>query len=77
ELPDQKKARFVADFGLSAYDASVLVAERESAVFYETVLDKLANRARDCKMAANWVINELFGRLNKEGRNITDSPVNA
>lgn len=77
ELPDQKKTRFVADFGLSAYDASVLVAERESAVFYETVLDKLANRARDGKMAANWVINELFGRLNKEGRDITASPVNA
>jgi aspartyl-tRNA(Asn)/glutamyl-tRNA(Gln) amidotransferase subunit B len=54
----------------------VLVAERESAVFYETVLDRLANRARDGKMAANWVINELFGRLNKEGRDITDSPVN-
>ncbi|MDF0516581.1 Asp-tRNA(Asn)/Glu-tRNA(Gln) amidotransferase subunit GatB [Bradyrhizobium yuanmingense] len=77
ELPDQKKARFVADFGLSAYDASVLVAERESALFYETVLDKLASRARDGKMAANWVINELFGRLNKEGRDITASPVNA
>lgn len=77
ELPDQKKARFVADFGLSAYDASVLVAERESAVFYETVLERLANRARDGKMAANWVINELFGRLNKEGRAITDSPVDA
>lgn len=77
ELPDQKKTRFVADLGLSAYDASVLVAERESAVFYETVLDKLANRARDGKMAANWVINELFGRLNKEGRDITDSPVGA
>jgi aspartyl-tRNA(Asn)/glutamyl-tRNA(Gln) amidotransferase subunit B len=77
ELPDQKKARFVADLGLSAYDASVLVAERESAVFYETVLDKLGNRVRDGKMAANWVINELFGRLNKEGRDITDSPVSA
>ncbi|GMP00597.1 Asp-tRNA(Asn)/Glu-tRNA(Gln) amidotransferase subunit GatB [Bradyrhizobium sp. TM239] len=77
ELPDQKKARFVADLGLSAYDASVLVAERESAVFYETVLDKLGNRARDGKMAANWVINELFGRLNKEGRDITGSPVSA
>ncbi|MGY4602247.1 aspartyl-tRNA(Asn)/glutamyl-tRNA(Gln) amidotransferase subunit B [Bradyrhizobium sp. USDA 4474] len=75
ELPDQKKARFVADFGLSGYDAGVLVAERESAVFYETVLDRLANRARDGKMATNWVINELFGRLNKEGRDITDSPV--
>ena len=77
ELPDQKKARFVADFGLSAYDASVLVAERESALFYETVLDRLADRTRDGKMAANWVINELFGRLNKEGRDITGSPVNA
>ncbi|MGL9617169.1 Asp-tRNA(Asn)/Glu-tRNA(Gln) amidotransferase subunit GatB [Bradyrhizobium sp. U531] len=77
ELPDQKKTRFVADFGLSAYDASVLVAERESALFYETVLDKLGNRARDGKMAANWVINELFGRLNKEGRDITGSPVSA
>ncbi|MET4067461.1 aspartyl-tRNA(Asn)/glutamyl-tRNA(Gln) amidotransferase subunit B [Bradyrhizobium sp. S3.2.6] len=77
ELPDQKKTRFVADLGLSAYDASVLVAERESAVFYETVLDRLANRARDGKMAANWVINELFGRLNKEGRDITGAPVNA
>jgi len=77
ELPDQKKTRFVADLGLSAYDASVLVAERESAVFYETVLDKLGNRARDGKMAANWVINELFGRLNKEGRDITGSPVSA
>lgn len=77
ELPDQKKTRFVADLGLSAYDASVLVAERESAVFYETVLDRLANRARDGKMAANWVINELFGRLNKEGQDITGSPVGA
>lgn len=77
ELPDQKKTRFVADFGLSAYDASVLVAERESAVFYETVLDRLANRARDGKVAANWVINELFGRLNKEGRDITGSPVSS
>jgi aspartyl-tRNA(Asn)/glutamyl-tRNA(Gln) amidotransferase subunit B len=77
ELPDQKKARFIADFGLSAYDASVLVAERESADFYETVLSKLANRSRDGKLAANWVINELFGRLNKEGRDIAGSPVSA
>lgn len=77
ELPDQKKTRFVADFGLSAYDASVLVAERESAVFYETALDRLANRTRDGKMAANWVINELFGRLNKEGRDIAGSPVSS
>ncbi len=75
ELPDQKKARFIADFGLSPYDASVLVAERESADFYETVLAGLADKARDGKLAANWVINELFGRLNKEGRDITGSPV--
>src|SRR6266403_251603 len=77
ELPDQKKARFIADFGLSAYDASVLVAERESADFYETVLATLADAARDGKLSANWVINELFGRLNKEGREITGSPVSA
>jgi aspartyl-tRNA(Asn)/glutamyl-tRNA(Gln) amidotransferase subunit B len=77
ELPDQKRNRFVADFGLSSYDASVLVAERESADFYESVLSDLADRARDGKVAANWVINELFGRLNKEGRGIGDSPVSA
>jgi aspartyl-tRNA(Asn)/glutamyl-tRNA(Gln) amidotransferase subunit B len=77
ELPDQKKARFIADFALSPYDASVLVAERESADFYETVLSGLANRARDGKLAANWVINELFGRLNKEGHGISASPVSA
>ncbi|WP_029585412.1 Asp-tRNA(Asn)/Glu-tRNA(Gln) amidotransferase subunit GatB [Bradyrhizobium sp. URHD0069] len=77
ELPDQKKARFIADFGLSPYDASVLVAERESADFYETVLAKLADKVRDGKLAANWVINELFGRVNKEGRDISASPVSA
>jgi aspartyl-tRNA(Asn)/glutamyl-tRNA(Gln) amidotransferase subunit B len=77
ELPDQKKARFIADFSLSPYDASVLVAERESAEFYETVLAKLKNRGRDGKLGANWVINELFGRLNKEGRDIASSPVSA
>ena len=77
ELPDQKKARFIAEFGLSPYDASVLVAERESANFYEAVLAQLANRTRDGKLSANWVINELFGRLNKEGRDIAASPVSA
>ncbi|MDE2603376.1 MAG: Asp-tRNA(Asn)/Glu-tRNA(Gln) amidotransferase subunit GatB [Bradyrhizobium sp.] len=77
ELPDQKKARFIAEFGLSLYDASVLVAERESAEFYESVLAGLGNRVRDGKLAANWVINELFGRLNKEGRDIIASPVSA
>jgi aspartyl-tRNA(Asn)/glutamyl-tRNA(Gln) amidotransferase subunit B len=77
ELPDQKKARFIAEFGLSPYDASVLVAERVSADFYEATLAQLANRTRDGKLAANWVINELFGRLNKEGRDIKASPVSA
>ena len=77
ELPDQKKARFIADFGLSPYDAGVLVAERESADFFETVLATLKDKARDGKLAANWVINELFGRLNKEGRDIATSPVSA
>jgi aspartyl-tRNA(Asn)/glutamyl-tRNA(Gln) amidotransferase subunit B len=77
ELPDAKRSRFVADFGLSAYDAGVLVAERESADFYESVLSGISDRARDAKVAANWVINELFGRLNKEGLAIADSPVSA
>ena len=55
----------------------MLVAERESADFFETVLAGLADKSRDGKLAANWVINELFGRLNKEGRDITASPVSA
>src|SRR6201995_4553825 len=77
ELPDQKRGRFVADFGLSSYDAGVLVAERKSADFYESVLSGLADRARDGKVAANWVINGLFGSLNKGGRGIAGSPVSA
>jgi aspartyl-tRNA(Asn)/glutamyl-tRNA(Gln) amidotransferase subunit B len=77
ELPDQKKARFIAEFALSSYDAGVLVAERESADFFETVLAGLANKARDGKLAANWVINELFGQLNKEGLAMSASPVSA
>lgn len=72
ELPDEKKARFIAQYGLSSYDASVLIAERESADFYEEVA-----KGRDGKAAANWVINELFGRLNKEGLAISASPVSA
>ncbi|MCO5131294.1 MAG: Asp-tRNA(Asn)/Glu-tRNA(Gln) amidotransferase subunit GatB [Xanthobacteraceae bacterium] len=77
ELPDQKKARFIGDFALSPYDAAVLVSERESAEFYEAVLAALADKARDGKLAANWVINELFGRLNKEGKDIAASPVSS
>ena len=72
ELPDDKKARFVAEYGLSAYDATVLVAERVRADYYEQVAD-----GRDPKMAANWVITELFGALNKAGKDIGDSPVTA
>jgi aspartyl-tRNA(Asn)/glutamyl-tRNA(Gln) amidotransferase subunit B len=77
ELPDRKKARFIADFSLSPYDAGVLVTERESADFFEAVLAGLADQASSGKLAANWVINELFGRLNKEGRDIASSPVSA
>ncbi|MGN6410425.1 MAG: Asp-tRNA(Asn)/Glu-tRNA(Gln) amidotransferase subunit GatB [Nitrobacter sp.] len=77
ELPDQKKTRFIGDFGLTPYDAAVLVGEHESANFYEAVLAGLANARRDGKLAANWVINELFGRLNKESRSIGESPVSA
>ena len=72
ELPDEKKERFIAQYGLSVYDAGVLIAERESADFFERVAT-----GRDGKAAANWVINELFGRLNKEGLGITESPVSA
>ena len=70
ELPDEKKARFVNDFSLSEYDASVLTAELDAAHYFEAVA-----KGRDGKMAANWVINELFGRLKKDDRDITDSPV--
>ena len=70
ELPDQKKARFMDDFGLSEYDANVLTAELDAAGYFEEVA-----AGRDGKMAANWVINELFGRLKKDDRDITDSPV--
>lgn len=72
ELPDEKRARFIADYGLPSYDAGVLVMEREAADYFESVA-----KGRDAKMAANWVINELFGRLNKEGKTITTSPVSA
>ena len=70
ELPDAKKARFVLDYGMTEYDAGVLTAEVASADFYEAVA-----AGRDGKQAANWVINELFGRLNKEGRGIETSPI--
>jgi aspartyl-tRNA(Asn)/glutamyl-tRNA(Gln) amidotransferase subunit B len=71
ELPDEKKARFVKDLGLSEYDASVLTAEVADAEYFEAVVAV----AEDGKLAANWVINELFGRLKKEGHEIGQSPV--
>ena len=72
ELPDQKKHRFMDSYGLSAYDASVLIAERARADYYETVA-----KGRDAKLAANWVLNELLGILNKDGKTISESPVTA
>jgi aspartyl-tRNA(Asn)/glutamyl-tRNA(Gln) amidotransferase subunit B len=72
ELPDDKKARFIEKFGLTAYDAGVLVAEQENAEYFETVA-----KGRDAKQAANWVITNLFGVLNKKGVAISESPVSA
>ena len=72
ELPDTRKARYIADFKLTPYDAGVLVAEQETALFYETVA-----KGRDPKLAANWVTTELFGVLNRENKAIQDSPVTA
>jgi aspartyl-tRNA(Asn)/glutamyl-tRNA(Gln) amidotransferase subunit B len=72
ELPDEKKVRFVSQYGLSPYDSGVLVLERASADYFEE-----AAKGRDAKLVANWVINELFGRLNKEGKGIELSPVSA
>ena len=72
ELPDAKKARFMRDYGLSAYDAGVLVAEQATADFYEAVA-----KGRDAKIAANWVTGDLFAVLNRAGRTIADSPVSA
>jgi aspartyl-tRNA(Asn)/glutamyl-tRNA(Gln) amidotransferase subunit B len=72
ELPDAKKGRFVSEYGLSADDASVLVAEKETALFFERVA-----RGRDPKAAANWVMGDLFGALNRMGISVEQSPVSA
>ncbi|MEM8871653.1 MAG: Asp-tRNA(Asn)/Glu-tRNA(Gln) amidotransferase subunit GatB [Pseudomonadota bacterium] len=72
ELPDEKKARFVDAYGMTEYDAGVLTAETANASFFEEVAE-----GRDGKQAANWVINELFGRLNRQGLTIEASPVSA
>ncbi len=72
ELPDQKRARFESEYGLSRYDAGVLTADAEKAAFFEAVA-----KGRDPKLAANWVTQELFGFLNKEGLDLAASPVSA
>ncbi len=72
ELPDAKAERFQRDYQLSAYDARVLVAERATADYFEAVA-----RGRDAKLAANWVMGELFAALNRTGRTIETSPVSA
>ncbi len=72
ELPDAKRARFVAEHGLSAYDAAVLVADQETAAFFEAVA-----AGRDAKLAANWMMGDFFAALNRTGRSIADSPVSA
>jgi aspartyl-tRNA(Asn)/glutamyl-tRNA(Gln) amidotransferase subunit B len=72
ELPDEKKVRFVKDFGLPVYDAGVLVADRDTGAFFETVA-----AGRDAKLAANWVIGDYFGALNKSGDDLESAPVDA
>ena len=77
ELPDEKKLRFINHYGLSVYDATVLIAERERADFYERVVGGGPDGSRDPKVCANWVITELFGALNKGGHDIDESPITA
>ncbi len=71
ELPDAKKARFMGDYGLTEYDASVLTADTTSAAYFEQVVAA----SDDGKLAANWVINELFGRLKADEKDISDAPL--
>ena len=68
ELPDARKNRYIGDYGLSPYDAGVLIAEKETAEFFETVA-----KGRDAKQAANWVTGDFFGMLNRRG--VVDRPV--
>lgn len=70
ELPDQKKARYISEYGLSEYDTEILISDINTAIFFESVADN-----SDPKMAANWVTAELFGTLNKAKLEITESPV--
>ena len=77
ELPDARKKRFVDDYGLGTYDAGVLVAEKETADFYDDVVTGGSGGRRDPKIAANWLTGEVFGALNKSGLELSDSPVDA
>ncbi len=72
ELPDDKKARFISQYGLSPYDAGVLVAEQESAHFFETVA-----KGRDAKMVSNWITGDFFAALNKSGQSLQDFVIDA
>ncbi|PPR10670.1 MAG: Aspartyl/glutamyl-tRNA(Asn/Gln) amidotransferase subunit B [Alphaproteobacteria bacterium MarineAlpha11_Bin1] len=72
EMPDQRKSRFIEDYGLSAEDAGTLVADRETAQYFETVAD-----GRNAKVVANWIMGELFGALNRADIDIEASPVSA
>ncbi len=72
ELPDEKRARFIKDYALSAYDAGVLTMDRASADFFESVA-----KGRDAKLAANWIMGDFFGALNRTGKDISNSPIPA
>ncbi len=72
ELPDEKRARFIKDYALSPYDSGVLIADRASADFFETVA-----KGRDAKLAANWIMGDFFAALNKTGKDIAESPIPA
>ena len=72
ELPDAKRARFIQSYGLTPYDASVLVAEKATADFFETVA-----KGRDAKIASNWITGDFFAAMNRLGRSIDDPPVSA
>ncbi|RYY93201.1 MAG: Asp-tRNA(Asn)/Glu-tRNA(Gln) amidotransferase GatCAB subunit B, partial [Alphaproteobacteria bacterium] len=72
ELPDQKRARFVKDYGLKEYDANLLASDAEKSTYFEAVA-----KGRDARLAANWVTQDLLGYLNKEGLELSQSPIKA
>ena len=77
ELPDAKRDRLIEAYGLSPYDADVIVSDRETADFYETMAKRVADKPNGPKLAANWLTGEFFGALNKAGLSIGESPVSA